>query len=63
MSSGMSLHGAIKLWWESGGVVADIRRTGELKFSHPAMIRTIRVNKRRKDAPREVTKWLRRLYG
>lgn len=61
MSSGISLHVAIRLWRKAGGVVEDIRGTGELKFSHPVMIKTIRVNKRRKDTPREVTKWLRRL--
>jgi hypothetical protein len=41
--------------------VAKIRKTGELRVSHPAMEATVRINGRKKAAPRHLTVYLKRL--
>jgi hypothetical protein len=50
-----------ELWRGLGGNVEDIRRTGEERYSHRSIERPIRVNKRRKDAPRKLVTALRRI--
>lgn len=52
-----------KLWPKFGGIVADIRRTGEERYSHPRIERPIKVNKRRKDTPRKLMTAFRRIIG
>ena len=47
------------LWTSAGGIVEDIRRTGEERFSHPRLERPVKVNKRRKDCPRKLLSALR----
>jgi hypothetical protein len=59
----LSLRKARKLWRECGGEAADIPRTGEERYSHPALERPITVNKRKKQAPRKLTSALRRILN
>lgn len=44
-----------------GGQVEEIDGTGEERFWHPSMDRTIRVNARRKDVPRSLTVYAKRI--
>lgn len=46
-----------------GARVAIVRRTGEIRLSHPAVPESVKVPHpaRRKDAPRSLTAWLRRV--
>lgn len=41
-----------------GCEVAWLQRTGEIMVSHPSILRRIRINGRRKDAPRKLTAFL-----
>jgi len=59
---GMNLRDARRLWPLVGGDVRDKQGTGEEVYRHPTLHRSITVNKRRKSAPRELTKALRRLW-
>jgi hypothetical protein len=52
---------AIVRFRELGGDVEKVHGTGEIVFTHPAIARPIRVNERKKDAPRAVTSAMRRL--
>ncbi len=54
---------ARKLWEDLGGTVAHVRRTGELRFLHPAFEHSIRVNGRRKDVPAIVLSRINRLLN
>lgn len=48
----MSNHRHVqKRWLELGGEVLAVRRTGEVRYVHPAFASTIRANGRRHDAP------------
>lgn len=40
-----------RLWTESGGTIESVRRTGEKRFLHPAIERSLRINARRHDVP------------
>lgn len=40
-----------RLWEEQGGYVLPVRRTGELRWGHPAYVTTILANGRRNDIP------------
>lgn len=42
---------ALRLWQELGGSIKPVRGTGEVRYSHPAFIGTIRANNRRSDVP------------
>ena len=42
-----------------GGTVADVRRTGEVRYSHPFVEAKPRANKRRKDAPNHLVDFVR----
>ena len=59
----LSLREARKLWRRCGGEVAGILGTGEERYSHPEIERSIRVNKRKKQAPRKLTTALRRILS
>ncbi len=60
---GMNLDRAIRFARDLGASVDPMRRTGEIRFSHPLMACPCgRVNGRRKDAPRSVTGWLKDLW-
>lgn len=44
---------------ELGGTVEPVNRTGEHRYSHPAVPRKVVHNCRRKDASRQALVWLR----
>lgn len=42
-----------------GGTVDILRRTGDVRYTHPLMAKpSCRANSRRKDAPRKLTQWV-----
>jgi hypothetical protein len=53
--SGMNSRNAVRLALDLGCEVTQPRRTGELLIAHPLLTRRIRINGRRKDAPRQLT--------
>ena len=59
--SGVNQREALKLAQHLGCTVEPIRCTGELRVCHPALLRPIRLNGRRKDAARVLTSALRHL--
>lgn len=59
--SGMSLDACKRAVRRLGGSIEPVRRTGEIRFVHPAVGSSGMINNRRKDAPRHATIWLRRL--
>ena len=42
---------AKKIWILLGGEMIHVRRTGELRYVHPAFLDTVRANDRRSDVP------------
>jgi hypothetical protein len=42
---------AKRLWENLGGRVVYVRRTGEIRFLHPAYEKSVRINGRRNDVP------------
>jgi len=59
---GCNLLEAIRYAHDRGCTIALPRRSGELLVSHPAVSgERVRINRRRKDAPRTLTRFLRRL--
>src|SRR5207248_8387703 len=59
---GDTLRHALKVAAHLGCFVEQRRRTGEVLVSHPNLSRKrLRVNARRKDAPRHLTRFLRKL--
>lgn len=42
---------AQKIWIMLGGEMIPVRRTGEMRYLHPAFPNTIRANDRRSDVP------------
>lgn len=61
ISTAPSLRDVRWYWLQFGGIVTDVRRTGEERYSHASIERPITVNKRRKDAPRKLVTALRRV--
>jgi hypothetical protein len=55
MQHGCNLADLIRHARRLGITIEPVRRTGELRFSHPRIPRRPRVNGRRKDSPRVVT--------
>ena len=55
MEHGKNLSTLVRAAPHLGVNVAPVHRTGELRFSHPQVQTTVRVNGRRKDAPRALT--------
>ena len=56
--TGSNLRDVTAAFRALGGSVCNIRRTGEDIYSHPAAERTVRVNSRRKDAPRALSQMI-----
>jgi hypothetical protein len=44
-----------------GVTVLKVYRTGEIRFMHPSFTRSVKVNERRKDAPRALLVALRKV--
>ena len=44
-----------------GGSVANLHRTGEVQYSHPTIVQRPRGDGRRKDAPRHLVAFVRRV--
>lgn len=42
---------AKRIWMLLGGQMIPVRRTGEMRYSHPAFQDTVRANDRRSDVP------------
>jgi hypothetical protein len=59
--SGLNLLDCIRLAKRFGCDVQPVKRTGEIRFTHPNIEKSVRVDGRRKDAPRALTAWLNRL--
>lgn len=55
MHHGCNIANLIRLAPELGISVEPVRRTGELRFTHPLIGPRPRINGRRKDAPRALT--------
>jgi hypothetical protein len=60
---GMNLNKAIYVANSLGAMIECVRRTGELRFRHPWLEKPCRVDGHRKDAPRHLCVWLRKLIG
>lgn len=58
---GINQRDALRLAKALGADVAIARRTGEVVVSHPRVTLKVRINSRRKDTPRALVVWLRRL--
>lgn len=63
IATGMSLRKALYIAQQMDCRVNCRCGTGELIISHPEMGKRIRVNARRKDAPRSLTKFLMRVLA
>ena len=63
VATGVNLNKAIQLAEKLGSRIHPIRLTGELRFEHPLAVRRCVVNARRKDAPRHLIGWLRRVQA
>ena len=42
-----------------GGSISNIRKTGEVRYSHPLLAHTVRGNNRRKDASQTLVNFVR----
>ena len=62
MSGVPNLCEALRLAPKLGCQVSNIRATGEVRVTHPAFERPLRINGRRKDTPRKLLSMLRRLW-
>lgn len=58
---GINLIDAERIARILGCEVASRHRTGERRMSHPSMPKSVVYNHRRKDAPRSLIAWLRRV--
>ena len=59
---GCNLLVALRYAQDQGCTVSQPRHTGELLVSHPALSgKRVRLNRRRKDAPRALTAFLKKL--
>jgi len=58
-----NLREALELAEQLGCTVGPVRRTGEIRVSHPAIRKAVRLNGRRKDAPRSLVTLLRQAGG
>lgn len=50
-----------RLWRAHGGSVTNVRRTGEIRFTHPCFDAPLTVNGRRRDAPAKLISRLNQL--
>lgn len=62
-SSGINLTSCEKDARLLGCTIEAVAGTGEIRFSHPSVAQSVRVDSRRKDAPRQLTAWLSRVLG
>jgi len=60
---GCNLRDALEYAHHFGCAIRDVKKTGELRVSHPLLPKSVKVNKRRKDCSREFSAFLRRLEG
>jgi hypothetical protein len=61
VNRGTSLRNCVSLALQNGCLVENVVGTGETRFGHPAVEKSVRVNGRRKDAPLSLICWLNRL--
>jgi hypothetical protein len=61
ISHGCNLLQALRAARELGCIVVDVNRTGEVRVSHHLFSDSVRVDRRRKDAPRQLTRFLQRV--
>jgi len=61
--TGMSLRKAIEFAYRIGCSVRHPNRTGELIIGHHLAVKSVRINARRKDAPRSLTSFISAIYG
>lgn len=61
VNRGMSLRNGVSLALQNGCIVEPVRGTGEIRFRHPALAKSVRVNGRRKDASLALISWLRQI--
>jgi len=61
MTTGCGAREAVAYARELGARVQDVRRTGEIRLSHPLIGQRVTVNNRRKDASRALTSWIKRV--
>ena len=61
MNSGMNLRPALKIARKLACTVEPVRRTGEIRISHPAVPERVLVNGRRDSCPRSLTTYLKRV--
>jgi hypothetical protein len=59
--SGMNLRPLLQIARELGCAMYFPRRTGELVVSHYRMVRRVRINARRTDAPRALSTFLKQV--
>ena len=59
--SGVNLLDCVRIAKQLGCDVQPVNGTGEIRFSHPNIQKSVRVDGRRKDAPRALTAWLNRI--
>jgi len=58
ITRGLNLAECIRAAQQLGCQVEPVHGTGEVRFAHPSMLKTVTVNRRRKDAPRKLTHWI-----
>lgn len=61
LHDGLNLRESLAHARRLGATVTHPRRTGEVRLQHPAMAKPVLANGRRKDSPRKVVAWLRKL--
>jgi hypothetical protein len=61
-TSGINLLDCERIAKRLGCAVRLVNGTGEIRFAHPKIQKSVRVDGRRKDAPRALTAWLNRVY-
>lgn len=61
VNRGTSLRNCVSLALQLGCDVESVKGTGETRFGHPSVGKSVRVNGRRKDAPLSLISWLNRL--
>src|SRR5688500_16569560 len=61
IKTGLNLRDALQVAARAGCSIKKLRGTGEIIVEHPRDLRRVRINGRRKDSPRSLTRFLRRL--
>ena len=61
IARGTSLLECKRIAKELGCDVSHVKCTGEVRFRHPKISKSMRVDNRRKDASRHLTAWLNRI--